>query len=46
MRETSPRTDFPHLEGAPEAVWENAGLTGELTAGGLLNRLPATLADG
>ena len=34
------------VEGAPEAVWENAGLTGELTAGGLLNRLPPTLAEG
>lgn len=34
------------VEGAPEAVWDNAGLTGELTAGGLLNRLLPILADG
>jgi hypothetical protein len=33
-------------EGSLEAVCENAGLTGEPTAGGLLNRLPAILADG
>ena len=34
------------VEGALEAVWENAGLTGELTAGGLRNRLLPILADG
>ena len=40
------KPDFVEEGSYGSSVCENAGLTGEPTAGGLLNRLPATLADG